>query len=201
MSARSADPLPRRAGRVTLRRLRLGDLDDFQAYRSDPEVGRYQGWSVMSPAGAAVFLETMGRTPFGIPGQWLQIGVMEHSTGALVGDIGILIRTEPEECAELGVTLAATAQGRGLATQALREVLAMVFEFTCVARIMAITDTRNEPSSRLWRRLGLRLARTYATEFRAEACEEHEFVLERRQWDRGSATASDPPENRRRDGA
>ena len=44
-----------------LRRLGVGDLAAFQAYRLDPELGRYQGWSPMSPAEATDFLSAMGR--------------------------------------------------------------------------------------------------------------------------------------------
>jgi hypothetical protein len=39
-----------------LRRLRTSDLAAFQAYRSIPEIGRFQGWSPMSEAEAVAFL-------------------------------------------------------------------------------------------------------------------------------------------------
>ena len=38
------DLLPRNAGRVILRRLEPADLPDFQAYRQDEDLGRFQGW-------------------------------------------------------------------------------------------------------------------------------------------------------------
>ena len=39
--------LPVPAGAVSLRALRTDDVDDFLAYRSDPEVARDQGWQPM----------------------------------------------------------------------------------------------------------------------------------------------------------
>jgi hypothetical protein len=39
--------LPVAAGAVSLRALRTDDVDDFLAYRSDPEVARDQGWQPM----------------------------------------------------------------------------------------------------------------------------------------------------------
>jgi RimJ/RimL family protein N-acetyltransferase len=47
------DGLPRGGGNCLLRRLSAEDLLLFQAYRSDPEVGRYQGWEPMDDAVAA----------------------------------------------------------------------------------------------------------------------------------------------------
>ena len=41
-----ADPFPRTTARLVLRRFAARDLAAFQAYRCDPAVGRYQGWSV-----------------------------------------------------------------------------------------------------------------------------------------------------------
>jgi hypothetical protein len=38
------EPLPIATARTTLRRLSTDDVAAFQAYRTDPEVGRWQGW-------------------------------------------------------------------------------------------------------------------------------------------------------------
>jgi hypothetical protein len=40
---------------VCLRALRAEDIDDFVAYRSDPEVARYQGWPLLAAARAALW--------------------------------------------------------------------------------------------------------------------------------------------------
>jgi RimJ/RimL family protein N-acetyltransferase len=47
-----------------------------------------------------------------------------------------------------------------------------------VRRLVAITDTRNAPSARLLRRLGMELEAETAAEFRGEPCREWHFSLE-----------------------
>ncbi|MEP7009903.1 MAG: GNAT family N-acetyltransferase [Acidobacteriota bacterium] len=172
------DPFPRLAPRVALRRLAPADLEDFQAYRSDPEVARYQSWSSMSVAEATAFLTERETAPFGRPG-WFQIGIAERSTGRLVGDIGICLHRNASEPAEIGFTLATLWQRQGLASEAVRETLAMLFENTEVAQVIAITDTRNLASIRLLERVGFLLSRTIPASFRGEPCTEHVFVLGR----------------------
>src|SRR6185503_10052385 len=69
-AVRMSDPLPWRSERVVVRRLRAADLERFQAYRHDPEVGRYQGWEPQADAEALAFLEEMAVEPFGRVGEW-----------------------------------------------------------------------------------------------------------------------------------
>lgn len=173
-----SDPFPRPATRVVLRRLSPGDLEDFQAYRSDPEVARYQSWSRMSADEASAFLAERGAAPFGRPG-WFQIGIAERSTGRLVGDIGICLQQNSAEPAEIGFTLAAQSQGQGLASEAVREALALLFENTEVAEVLAITDTRNQASMGLLERIGFRRRQTVPAVFRGEPCTEHVYWMRR----------------------
>ena len=46
-----------------LRRLHPDDLAAFQAYRTDPAVGRWQGWTAQSDAQALAFLTEMAAIP------------------------------------------------------------------------------------------------------------------------------------------
>jgi RimJ/RimL family protein N-acetyltransferase len=175
MTAPAPDPLPYAAGRVRLRRFRAGDLERFQAYRHDREVGRYQGWKPTSDADAREFLATMAAEPFGQAGEWLQIAVADD-TDALIGDLGLRLVASGRE-AEFGITLARPAQGRGLAEEAARALLGLLREHTNVRRVVAITDTRNVPSARLLRRLGMTLEAEEHAEFRGEPCREWRFGL------------------------
>lgn len=172
------DPFPRLAPRVVLRRLSPGDLEDFQAYRSDPKVARYQSWPRMSDDEASAFLAEEEAAPFGRPG-WLQIAIAERSTGCLVGDIGICLQLNSAAPAEIGFTLAAQSQGQGLASEAVRETLALLFEQTDVAEVLAITDTRNLASIRLLERVGFDLSQTVPSIFRGEPCTEHVYRMRR----------------------
>lgn len=173
------DPLPRQGPRITLRRLRVADLEPFQAYRGDPAVGRFQGWSPMTTSEAVAFLSEMSTAAFGQDGAWFQLGIAERSTDRLIGDLGVCLRSAEDRHAEIGFTLAAEFQGKGLAAEAVREALALLFEETDIARVIAITDARNQASIRLLQRVGMTRNETVSAVFRGEPCEEHVFVLSR----------------------
>lgn len=178
VNANDFDPLPRAGEGVLLRRLGVGDLAVFQAYRGDAELGRYQGWSPMSAAKAAAFLDEMSAAPLFRPGEWAQIGIAEPSGSRLLGDIGLFLAEDGRE-AEIGFTLARAAQGRGLATAAVREALRLVFESVPVLRVVGITDARNLASIRLLERVGMARRDTREAVFREETCIEHVYVAQR----------------------
>jgi len=163
--------LPREFPGGRLRRLHPRDLAAFQAYRSIPELGRYQGWSPMSDADALAFLDEMHRAPLFTPGQWIQLGIAEPQADALVGDIGLHL-SEDGASGEVGFTLQPSAQGCGLAGRAVREAIQLLFATTRVTRVFGITDERNLPSIRLLARLGFDFIESRQVVFRGEPCTE-----------------------------
>ncbi len=170
--------LPCSCNGVTLRRLTVKDLAAFQAYRHDAELGRYQGWVPTSDAEAAAFLARMSSAVPLQPGVWLQIGIAEDSTDLLVGDIGLLLDENGRQV-EIGFTLRRESQGRGLATMALTQAMALVFRHTAVERIIAVTDTRNLACIRLLERIGMRKVSSVSKVFRDEDCIEHTYDFAR----------------------
>ena len=158
-----------------LRRLTVADLPAFQAYRSDAELGRYQGWRPMPDADAAAFLAEMQGAPFPRWGDWIQIAIARPEDQGLIGDIGICF-AEDGQHAEIGFTLSRPAQGRGIATAAVREAIALIFSVSDVARVIAITDARNVASIRLLERLGMQHLHTREAVFRGEPCLEHTYT-------------------------
>ena len=167
---------------VTLRRLSLADLERFRAYRSDPEVGFYQGWSTKPQEDAMAFIERMASAEFPVENQWLQLAIADRISDALLGDMGVVVRNSGALVAEVGVSLSRQAQGRGFATEAVRAMLELLFKHTETARIEGITDTRNLPSNRLLERAGLRFYQTIDSTFRGEPCREHVYVITRSEW-------------------
>lgn len=179
MPAQSDPLLPRQFPGGWLRRLRPSDLASFQAYRSIPDVGRYQGWLPMCEAEASSFLSGMETIPLFQPGRWVQLGIAEVQTDALLGDMGLHVSADGQT-GEVGVTLAPHAQGRGLATAAVREALQLLFAATPVAAIRGVTDARNERSTRLLERLGFAYREARRVVFRGEACVEQVFIIARK---------------------
>lgn len=178
---RHPDPLPIATPRLLLRRLVPTDLYDFQAYRTDPEVGRWQGWTATGDAAARAFLEQNAMRPLFVPGEWFQLGIaltQAGGPGPLIGDIGIGTDEADPTRAEIGFTLHADWQGRGFAAEAVAAARTLAFTHGGIRRLSGITDTRNTASIRLLERLGFRHERTAPAIFRGEPCEEHHFVCE-----------------------
>lgn len=151
--------LPIAGGRVVLRPLRASDLEDFHAYRSDPEVGRYQGWATMSRQEAAGFISSMADVSGPVPGAWIQLAMAARDTDALMGDIGLYLDADGR-VAQIGCTCAPAYQRTGVASEALRLVLQALGQDPACERVIGIVDARNVASKRLLARLGFRLQRT-----------------------------------------
>jgi RimJ/RimL family protein N-acetyltransferase len=147
--------LPLSTGRLRIEPLTVADAAGFAAYRGDPDVARYQSWSVPYPLREAE--RALAANPTGWPeaGAWAQLGIRE--SGRLRGDVAVRAVDDPVMPAtiEIGVTLAREAQGRGIATEALRAVLDAAFT-AGTHRVFAVCDGRNEPVARVLARLGLR---------------------------------------------
>ncbi|WP_194283001.1 GNAT family N-acetyltransferase [Saccharothrix syringae] len=141
------------AERVLLRPFAEGDAPVFAAYRSDPDVARYQGWDApFSLAQAEEFVREVAALDVDEPG-WFQFAV--EVGGELVGDVGVNLHPNRMQ-AEIGYTLAPAHQGRGYATEAVRRVLEHLFDERGLYRVGAECDARNERSARLLTRLGFR---------------------------------------------
>ena len=147
-----------RAGqRVVLRRFRPADVAAFVAYRSSPEIARFQSWDAPYPpeAGERFVRQLMNQHP-DTAGEWYQFAVALRATGQLIGDCAALPDADdPRQC-EIGFTIAGEHQGHGYATEAVRLLLAYLFTARGKHRITARCDPRNAASVALLERLGMR---------------------------------------------
>ena len=165
------DLLPRAADRIVLRRLAATDLADFQSYRKDPELGRFQGWVATPDDDARNFLNHMNQATLLQPGTWCQIGIADANSLTLIGDIGLILASDGGQ-AEIGFTLRRQSQGRGLATAAVKEAIALVFENTGAEKVVGIADQRNFSSIRLLERVGMHKVETRSAKSRGKRCTE-----------------------------
>ncbi|MFE9680531.1 GNAT family N-acetyltransferase [Streptomyces sp. NPDC002701] len=139
--------------RLVLRRFRAEDAAPLAAYRSDPEVARYQGWSApVALEAAARLVRALAAGSPQEPG-WFQYAVELRADHCLVGDVGVRLH-ENRLQAEIGFTLAAARQGHGYAAEAVGAVLDDLFGRRGLHRVSAECDVRNIRSARLLRRLG-----------------------------------------------
>lgn len=140
--------------RLRLDALRDADASALFAYRGHPEVSRYQGWCPEALADAERFIRNQMMQPAGTPGQWFQRAIRRRGDGVLIGDLGCCLSDDRQ--AEFGITLAPSEQGKGLASEALRAWLGLLFGRLDVHRVHASVDPRNLASMALLRSLGFR---------------------------------------------
>jgi RimJ/RimL family protein N-acetyltransferase len=143
--------------RLLLRRFRPDDLDAFVAYRSDPQVARYQSWEVpYPPSQARQFLAELQALHPDTPGEWFQFAVTLRRTDLLIGDCAALVRIDDPRQAEIGFTLGRAHQQRGYGAEAVRRLLDYLLIERGKHRVSASCDARNTRSAALLERVGMR---------------------------------------------
>jgi [ribosomal protein S5]-alanine N-acetyltransferase len=151
MQALSAPEL--RTARLRLRPVSLADLDPLHALWTDAEVRRFLWDDQMIPrerAAAEIDASIASFDAHGF-GMWALSSAPEN---ALAGFCGLRRFGEAEEV-EVLYGLAPRLWGRGLATEAAREVLRFGFEEIRLDRIFGRTDPPNVASRRVLDRLGM----------------------------------------------
>jgi aminoglycoside 6'-N-acetyltransferase len=167
--------------RLELRHFRDSDAEAFSAYRSVPEVARYQSWD------APFDLDKARTTVAGFAtGDPLQPGWFQYAIdlgGVLIGDLGLNLHQNLMQ-AELGFTLAPAYQDKGYATEAVRGLLDHLFTERNLHRVSAEADARNLSSVKLLERVGFRQEglRPANTWFKDEWTDDVIFGLLRRDW-------------------
>ncbi len=154
------------------------------AYRSDPEVSRYQDWSPASIDEVAAFIERMAKVELGERDSWYQLAIRPRDADAtLIGDLGLHFTANRAE-AELGITVAPAHQGQGHAGEALRAALALLFGPLAQHRVFASVDPRNHASVRLFESLGMHREAHFRRSlwFRGEWVDDVIFASLRDEW-------------------
>jgi len=144
-----------RTPRLVLRRFTEADAETLAAYRSEPDVARYQGWE--APFGvdrAREFVAALARTHPDTPGEWFQLAIDAH--GRHVGDVALFVDGDEPRLARIGFTLAPHDQGHGYAREAVTAALDYLFVARGKHRVSADCDARNVRSAALLERVGMR---------------------------------------------
>ena len=177
--------------RLILRPFAEEDVQAFSAYRSDPEVARYQGWEApYSLEQAARFVGEMQAATPGTPGEWYQLAMEIKATGEMIGDCAFQVMRWDARQAEVGITLARPYQGQGYAAEAMRCLLDYLFGELHLHRIRANTDPQNTGSAQLLQRLGFRHEGRWIESlwFKGAWADEDWYALLSREWNTGLHT-------------
>jgi len=127
--------------RLILRPFQESDLEAFAAYRSDPQVARFQSWQApYTLEQAAAFIRDMQTIQPGTPGEWYQLALERNSTPGLIGDCPFTY--SPMTCARQKLDSRWQVAFKGRATP--RRLCAGCWttcspSWTCIARPPSVT--------------------------------------------------------------
>lgn len=171
------------SARLFLRRLNRDDAAALCAYRSLPEVARYQSWDSFGPDDAARLIESQSTAEPDIPGTWFQLAIVEAATGGVIGDCGLHCHQEDPRQTEIGITLSPQYQGHRYATEAVECILDYQFGSLDKHRVFARTDVLNCRAAALFRRLGFRQEAQFIEHlwFKGQWGSEYVFALLKRE--------------------
>ena len=169
--------------RLQIRSLREDDLEDFFAYRSDPEVTRYQGFHPFNKAESLAFIREQSASE-SIPGKWKQWAI--SADNQLVGDCALLFQASDPRIAEIGITISPRHQRKGFAREAMEGLTAYLFEKENIHRIAITVDAENMASIALMKSLGFRQEGYFIENvfFKGKWGSEILFALLRREWEK-----------------
>lgn len=141
------------AERLFLRPLCGADVQALFAYRSLPEVYRFQGWQPSNITDAANFIAENALREGDINvGQWHQLGICLGMGERLIGDCGFQLVSG--STAFIGYTISPIFQHLGYGREAVSTLVGYLFHDIGLSTIFARTLPVNHASIQLLERLG-----------------------------------------------
>lgn len=148
---------PLRTERLVLRLFVADDVPAVYAYLSLPDVVRYLYWEVQSLDGVREVLDSRaGMTRLVADDDRLYLAVARASDDQLLGEVMLRLRSADHRQVEIGFVFHPDYHGHGYATEAARAMLDLAFDNGAAHRVFGRADGRNDASSALMRRLGMR---------------------------------------------
>jgi RimJ/RimL family protein N-acetyltransferase len=146
---------PIHTDRLLIRPFVASDVDALHARRNDPEVARWQTWTLPWPREKA---ETMVAEVMAMDGpanaEWWMATIVEAASDEVVGDLALNL-TWDSRCSEVGYTLARQHWGKGYAAEAVTAIIEYLFETVGVTRVAGMLHPENPASAMVLERCGL----------------------------------------------
>lgn len=141
--------------RLVLRKIVLDDAEDMFAYGSDPEVSRYVTWNQHhSKSDTEEFVEfVLGQYEAGRLAPW---GIEWKETGKIIGTIDFVSWNTNHHFAEIGYVIARNHWGKGITTEAVKELIKYGFTKMGLVRVQAKCFVENIGSERVMEKAGMK---------------------------------------------
>ena len=136
--------------------MRSDDLEALWLRRNDPEVARWQNWTLPYSRESAERL-VAGVTAMDGPANddWWMATIADPASDAAMGDLALHLSWE-SRTAEIGYTLAREHWGKGYAVESAAALVTYLFETVGVTRVFGMLHPANSASAMVLERLGMR---------------------------------------------
>ncbi len=141
--------------RIHLRELRAEDWEAVHNYAKLPEVSVYQPWGPNTKEDSLAFTTQAIEDAQKTPRVRHAFGIILNDTGRLAGCAEFSIRDIENRTGEVGYVLHPDVWGKGLATEAAQEILALGFKRHHMHRIFATCEPGNHASQRVLKKIGM----------------------------------------------
>lgn len=146
-----------RTERLLLRPFRDDDFEALHDIHSREEVARFLYWEPRFEAETRRVLRLkMDRPAMDTDGNGLDYAVELSASGALVGDVTLILRSSAHRQGEVGYVFHPDVAGNGYATEASRALLRVAFDDLRLHRVIGRLESGNHASARVLERVGMR---------------------------------------------
>lgn len=152
--ARFKAPPILRTPRLILRKLLKSDADDMFEYAGNPAVTKYLLWDAHASKKYTLRYLSYLQSRYKV-GEFYDWAIVEIQSGKMIGTCGFTSFDLPNNSAEVGYVLNPTYWHRGIAAEALREMLHYAFEVLQLNRVEARYMLGNENSRRVMEKVGM----------------------------------------------
>lgn len=141
--------------RLILRQFKIEDAEDmYNNWTTDAEVTRFLTWSPHPDINFTKGLLEGWIGKYSEP-TWYNWAIELKETGEVIGNISVVKFNERIEAADIGYCMGKAWWGNGIMPEALRAVIAYLFEAVGLNRVAACHDVNNPKSGRVMQKAGM----------------------------------------------
>ena len=137
--------------RLILRKINITDLEDVFEYASDPAVTEFLMWYPhKNREYTKAYLKYLKRLY--CRGKFYDWGI--EINGKIIGTVGFTSINLEDNCAEIGYVINSSYWGRGIAAEAIKEIIRFAFCVLKLDRLYAVIMSKNERSAKVLYKCG-----------------------------------------------